>query len=107
MHEDAAYVAILAVEELVSNCIKYGYDDTAPHEIDVALSVDDSALTVTIVDDGHPFDPVQAPPPDLTLPIEQRPIGGLGLHLLRTLSSEMRYERRGDTNRITLVARLP
>lgn len=103
---EASFLVALAIEELVTNCIKYGYDDGLKHTISVVLSVADGTLTLDFVDDGHEFNPLEAPPPDLTLSIEDRPIGGLGIHLLRELTDELTYERRDSTNRVTLVKRM-
>ena len=104
---DTTYLVALAIEELVTNCIKYGYDDKAEHIIDIVLSVRDGALSVEVIDDGHAFNPLEAPPPDLSVAMENRRIGGLGIHLLRELADEMRYERRDGTNRLVLTKRLP
>ena len=103
---EAMYLVSLAIEELVTNCIKYGYTDRKDHTIDFVLSVDDGALRMVVIDDGNPFDPLAAPRPDLTLPPESRPIGGLGLHLLRELADEMHYERRDGTNRLSVTKRM-
>ena len=93
-----AYEIRLAFEELVINIVKHGYDDTDRHLIEVALALD-SPATMTILDDGHPFDPsTDAPAPTLDAPIEDRPIGGLGLHLLRTMGLAMDYRREGSRN---------
>lgn len=103
---DAALLANLAIDELVTNCIKYGYADANEHLIDVDMRVVDGRLVVQVTDDGRAFNPMEAPRPDLSLPIDERPIGGLGLHLLRTLSDVMTYERRDDRNCVTMVKRL-
>jgi anti-sigma regulatory factor (Ser/Thr protein kinase) len=103
---EAMYLVSLAIEELVTNCIKYGYQDANGHTIDFLLSVDGGVLSLEVVDDGNPFNPLDAPRPDLSLPPEKRPIGGLGLHLLRELADEMRYERRDGTNRLSLTKRM-
>jgi anti-sigma regulatory factor (Ser/Thr protein kinase) len=103
---EAMYLVSLAIEELVTNCIKYGYRDSKDHTIDFVLSVDGGTLTMDIIDDGNPFNPLEAPRPDPSLPIESRPIGGLGLHLLRELADDARYERRDSTNRLTLTKRM-
>ena len=60
---------------------------------------------LTVTDDGHPFNPLEAPEPKTDLPIEDRPIGGLGIHLLRELSDGMTYERRNGRNQVTIVKR--
>ena len=99
-------LANLAVEELVTNCIKYGYADTRDHVIEIDMSITDGQLVLHVVDDGKAFNPVEAPAPDTSEAPESRAIGGLGLHLLRTLSDGMSYERRGGFNHVTLVKRL-
>jgi serine/threonine-protein kinase RsbW len=104
---EASFFAGLTIEELVTNCIKYGYDDSGEHTIDIELSVADHTLTITVVDDGHAFDPLAAPPPDMSEAIEDRPIGGLGIHMLRELADNMTYERRENKNRVTLKKRMP
>ena len=91
-------LAALTLEEIVLNCIKYGYDDDAQHVIDVDWEWENDQFRMTIRDDGHPFNPLDAPPPNLTDNLEDRPIGGLGLHLLRHLWSDLEYARMGDLN---------
>jgi serine/threonine-protein kinase RsbW len=102
----AMYLVPLAIEEIVTNCINYGYDDAGEHTIEITLTVADHTLTLTVVDDGHEFDPLARPAPNLTLAVEERPIGGLGIHLLRNLTDAMSYERRDGLNRLTLSKRL-
>lgn len=103
---DVSFLVSLTIEELVTNCIKYGYDDSNEHTIQITLSVDDQTLTMLVVDDGHAFDPLAAKPPDLSAEIEDRQIGGLGIHMLRELADDIRYERRDGTNRVTLTKRV-
>ena len=98
----ADYLANLAIEELVTNCIKHGYDDTGEHIIEITLKLSGNELVLTLSDDGHPFNPLEWPEPDTSLPIEDRPIGGLGIHLLRKMSDRMEYERKGGKNQHTL-----
>jgi anti-sigma regulatory factor (Ser/Thr protein kinase) len=102
----ALYLVPLAIEEIVTNCIHYGYDDAGEHTIVITLSVADQTLTMTVVDDGHEFDPLAHETPDLAAPAEDRSIGGLGIHLLRNLSDAIAYERRDGTNRLTVTKRL-
>lgn len=103
---DALYLVRLAIEELVLNCIKYGYDDAAEHTIVIKLIVNDQALTMTVIDDGHPFDPLAAPPPDLSVDIHDRRKGGLGIYLLRELADNLAYRRFDHTNQLTLMKRM-
>lgn len=97
-----AYLATLALEELVTNCIKYGYDDEADHVIRVRVELTPAGMTMVVEDDGHPFNPLEQAEPDTNLPIEDRPIGGLGLHLLRKLSDRMEYAWKNGRNQVTL-----
>jgi serine/threonine-protein kinase RsbW len=103
---DTGFFVSLAIEELVTNCIKYGYDDTAEHLIEIVVSVTPGRLTLQIIDDGRAFDPSSVPAPDLSQALEDRPVGGLGIHLLRELTDTMSYERRDGANRLTLTKRI-
>lgn len=100
---EATYLVLLAIEELVTNCIKYAYDDAGEHIITILLSIADRTLKMEVIDDGHPFDPLTAPEPDLALDLKDREQGGLGIFMLRQLSDGMAYERRDGTNRLTLT----
>lgn len=99
----AVYFANLALEELVSNVVKYGYDDNADHIIEVKLTISDVELTIEIVDDGHPFNPCTQCEPDTSLPAEDRPIGGLGLHLVRQMSDRFHWKYRDGKNCVCVV----
>jgi anti-sigma regulatory factor (Ser/Thr protein kinase) len=103
--EQAIYIANLAIEEMVTNTLKYGYDDTAVHEILLRLEVHHAALVLVIEDDGHEFDPLKAAEPDLNTPTEQRAPGGLGIHLVRKLAERMEYQRCDGRNRLTVRIR--
>ena len=74
----------LALEEVLTNVIKYAYDDPASQTLTVKVAMDENEFQAEIIDRGRPFNPLEATPPDLDLPIEKRPIGGLGIHLVRT-----------------------
>ena len=102
----ATYLANLAIEELVTNCIKYGYDDKLEHEIEIHLSIADGQMTLAVISDGHAFNPLEVPEPDTNLPLEDRPVGGLGIHLLRKLSDHMTYERRDECNHVMIVKQI-
>ena len=99
----ADHFASLVIEELVTNCIKYGYDDDAAgHIIEVEMELSATELVLTVTDDGHAFNPLALPEPDTSQPVEERPIGGLGLHLLRKMADRMDYARADGKNRLTL-----
>ena len=98
----------LSLDELITNTVSYGYQDTDEHEIRVMLTERNGALVTVVEDDGVAFDPFTvAPTPDLEADVEERPIGGLGVYFVKTLMDEVAYERVGDRNRITLVQRTP
>lgn len=88
----------LAIEEIVTNIVKYGYDDRNGHAIKVVLDLRPAMIHLRIEDDGHSFDPLQAPEPDIHVPLDQRKIGGLGLHLVRKLVDGIAYRREKDLN---------
>jgi anti-sigma regulatory factor (Ser/Thr protein kinase) len=95
----------LVLDEIVINIIKHGYDDDREHEIHVRLEIEAGEVTITVEDDGRPFNPLDAPAPNLDLPIEERPIGGLGIHIVRSLVDRIEYERAEGRNRLTLRKR--
>jgi serine/threonine-protein kinase RsbW len=98
----------LALDELVANVIRWGHDDGREHQVQVTAAVDAARVQLVIEDDGRPFDPSSAPPPDVLCPPEDRREGGLGIHLVRTMVDEVRYERVGGRNIVTVsVARDP
>ena len=99
---DILYLARLVIEELVSNTIKYGYDDQGTHEIRIEARMEEGTMILEITDDGHPFNLLEAPEPALHLPIDERPIGGLGLHLVRSMSDSVEYRRSGSNNIVTV-----
>lgn len=98
---ECAELAALTLEEIVLNCMKYGYDDDARHTIAVDWELSDHEFRMVIRDDGRPFNPLEAPEPNLTDNLEERPIGGLGLYLLRQLWSVIEYDRREGLNCLT------
>ena len=95
----------LVLEEVIINIINYGHDDGL-HQIDISLMSEADSLTIRIADDGRAFDPLsEAPRPDVEAEIEDRPVGGLGIHLVKTLMDEAHYRREQDRNYLTLVKR--
>ena len=104
---EATFLADLIVEELVTNTIKYGYDDDARHFIDVTVDFQEGRLSIEIRDDGHEFNPLLQESPDTTLSAEERQIGGLGIHLVREMTDDVRYERRGHENVVIATKTFP
>jgi serine/threonine-protein kinase RsbW len=82
----------LVLEEILTNVIKYSYDDTLNHEIVVEIEKDAESLQLRVEDDGRPFDSTGFYNPDIEKDFEDRNIGGMGIHLIRSLMDEMRYE---------------
>jgi phosphoserine phosphatase RsbU/P len=92
----------LALEEILTNIISYGYTDNREHEIRIRLSAQPGEVSVEIEDDGRPFNPLEAPEPDIIKPVDERSIGGLGIHLVRKLMDGLEYRRQGDRNFLTM-----
>lgn len=99
----ARYVAQLAVEELGTNIIKYGYDDHNEHLIRLRARYEEPAFRIELEDDGHEFNPWLASEPDPNLSLEERKPGGWGLSLVRRLAAGFDYERRAGRNLVSLL----
>jgi anti-sigma regulatory factor (Ser/Thr protein kinase) len=99
---DASYVTILALEELATHAINHGYPDNLEHLIHVEITVEKNQLVIQYLDDGVFFNPLDVQEPDTNLPIEDRPTEGLGILLLRKISDDMTYERKGGNNFVTV-----
>ena len=92
----------LALEEVLVNTISYGYVDATDHLIDIHVQVEGGVLTARVEDDARPFDPTDHPVPDTLKPVEDRAIGGLGIHLVRGLFDVVEYQRRGERNLLVM-----
>ena len=101
---DLTYRLTLSLDEIVSNVIRHGYSDTNDHVVEVRLSIRDGVVTSVIEDDGHPYDPRESPEPDLSMPVEQRGPGGLGIFLVRQMMDSIDYARRDGRNILTVTA---
>ena len=98
----AVYTVALAFEEIVTNVVKYSYDDLRRHQITIDADVGPAEILLRIADDGHEFNPLTAPPPDRTTPLEEREAGGLGIHIVRNLARRIEYRRLDGRNELTL-----
>jgi sigma-B regulation protein RsbU (phosphoserine phosphatase) len=96
----------VALDEVLTNIIQYAYPDPGPHDIHVAFCVHHDSVEAVVQDAGQPFDPLSVAPVDRFVPLRERPVGGLGIHLVRSLMSEVIYAREGDANRLTLKRNL-
>ena len=99
----AVFKLNLCFDELITNAISYGFDTLDEAALSVELSVSDGAVVAEIRDNGRPFDPfTEAPDADTTLRVEERPVGGLGVLLVRESMDGFSYERRDGFNVVTL-----
>jgi anti-sigma regulatory factor (Ser/Thr protein kinase) len=96
----------LALGEHVTNIIAYAYDDQGEHQIITRLWFREGNVEAEVEDDGRPFNPLQYPAVDATLPLDERPIGGLGIHLLRRSMEELNYSRQRNNNILWMRKRI-
>lgn len=95
----------LALDELLTNTVSYGFPDGGWHEILVDLAIAPNQIDLTVRDDGRAFDPLLAPEPDMEAALEDRQVGGLGIHFVRTLADALSYERERGWNVLKLTKR--
>jgi anti-sigma regulatory factor (Ser/Thr protein kinase) len=88
----------LALEEVVVNIISHAYDDEDEHQIAIRVALDGEGVSVRVEDDGRAFNPLDAPTPDLGLGLAERPIGGLGVHIVRSVMDALEYRREDGRN---------
>lgn len=105
--DEVIYAIQLSVDELFTNIVSYGYDDSESHMVKFVIDVTPEEVCVEIIDDAKPFNPLDdAPDVNLDLSVEERKIGGVGIHLVKSLMSEVTYVRDGNHNRLRLVKKL-
>jgi len=96
---------LLILDELLSNAIRHAFPDGGAHAIDLKFRVRRSGLEAMVEYGGVAFDPATAPLPERRSSLDERPLGGLGVHFVRELADELRYRRVGDRNRVILTMR--
>jgi serine/threonine-protein kinase RsbW len=101
--DEIAHAINLSLDELLTNTISYGYDDAAQHAIDIRLTAQDGQVTVVLDDDARAFDPTAAGDPDIDADLDDRPLGGLGIHFVRAMMDDVQYRRLDGRNQLTLV----
>ena len=104
-HQIAAQIIYnmkLALDEILTNVISYGYDDAGEHQITARFSLEQGKWTAEVEDGGRPFNPLASPEANTQQSLETRPIGGLGIHLVRKLIDELEYRRQNDKNRLVM-----
>lgn len=104
--EDTEMDVTLALEEVFLNVVQHGYVDSAEHEIRVRFALEKGIVTLMVEDDGVPFNPLDVAAPDLTVPVEQREVGGLGIHLVQRVMDGIEYVREGEHNRLVMRKRI-
>jgi anti-sigma regulatory factor (Ser/Thr protein kinase) len=100
------HAADLALEEHLTNITRYAYDAARAHDVVVRFGIELDCLAIQVEDEGKPFDPLQRPEVDTSLPLDQKPVGGLGIHLIRQFMDEVQYRREGNKNVLTMRKRL-
>jgi anti-sigma regulatory factor (Ser/Thr protein kinase) len=96
----------VALDELLANALSHGRTGRDPCSVTVEAELDQKHVTVTVSDNGEPFDPFGRDAPNTSLSVEERPIGGLGLHLVGQLMDKVSYQRREGHNVVVLVKQL-
>ena len=97
------YKVRLALDELLTNVVSYAYDG-GEGEIEVRYEIGDNprSITIVIIDEGKPFDPLQAEDPELTASVAERKIGGLGIFLVKSVMDEIKYKREDGKNMLLI-----
>lgn len=103
---EARFNIRLALEEAVTNVIMYAFPKEESHSFNLSVREQNGCLVFQITDSGKEFDPTSAPEPDITLSAEERPIGGLGIFLIRRVMDKVQYDRIDGKNVLTLVKNL-
>lgn len=101
--EKIIFTLHLAIDEILTNIISYGYSDSDDHNIDIHYSFQEDYLKLVITDDSNPFDPANAPEPDINSDLESRKIGGLGIYLIKNMMDGIEYSSENGKNTLVLT----
>jgi anti-sigma regulatory factor (Ser/Thr protein kinase) len=96
----------LSLDEVLTNILTHSIGDKGDREIAVRIDIGGGFLSATVSDDGKPFDPLSLPEPDIHAPVEERKVGGLGIHLLRKLMDTVEYRRTNEHNELSFGIRV-
>lgn len=96
----------VVLDELLTNTVSYGFAGREGGEVTVDVELSADRVSVTLSDDGAPFNPLDLAAPDTALSVAERPVGGLGIHLVRRMMDDVRYQRRTDRNIVVVTKRL-
>jgi anti-sigma regulatory factor (Ser/Thr protein kinase) len=99
---EVMYDVRLALEEVVSNIIRYGFEDDYGHQISIQIHLQGEILTLQIKDDGKPFNPLEVKSTNLEKPFDEREEGGMGVYIVRRLMDELKYKRAEGNNVLLL-----
>lgn len=100
------YAVNLALDEVVTNIVLHGFKDGTGEEFEVRLTAAPGQVTGEVEDGGAAFNPLDAPTPDLSAPLDERALGGLGIHLVKNLMDKVDYRRDGAKNVLTILKRI-
>lgn len=103
---DLTYAIVLGLEEVATNVVRHGGGEEGSSEIEIEVASSDDEIRVEVRDSGKAFDPFhEAPEPDLDAGVEERKIGGLGVHFVKMLMDETSYSREAGRNHVTMIKR--
>lgn len=104
--QDVTYAIVLGLEEVATNVVRHGGGEPGGSEIEIEVASSDDEVRIEVRDSGRAFDPFhEAPEPDVGAALEDRQIGGLGVHFVKVLMDETSYSREGGRNHVTMVKR--
>lgn len=104
---DLSFNLNLAIEEAITNVIMYAYPEATNQPIKLVAEMLGDNLVITLTDRGVPFDPTsQAAEPDIDAPAEERPIGGLGIFLIKKIMDSVDYQYADGCNKLTMVKKI-
>ncbi|MEE4380137.1 MAG: ATP-binding protein [Candidatus Competibacteraceae bacterium] len=104
--ESLDYELNLIVEEILVNILTHGLAGADNNTVEIRRRLEDNTLWLEFRDCGQPFDPLSVPAPDLDTDIEHRPLGGLGIHLVKQLADELHYVRQNNLNCLRIGKKL-
>ena len=104
---DVLFQIQLSLEEIFTNVVNYAHDDEQEHEVKIIILGDGDSVTVEVVDDGRPFDPLRdVPEIDTRSSLDRHRVGGAGVALTKRMMTELSYRRDGDHNHLIMTKRL-
>ena len=92
----------ICLDELLTNIVSYGFEDDLEHIIRFTMDLDNQVLTLSIEDEGVPFNPLEKKDPEVPADLIDVRIGGLGIHIVRKLMDDIRYKRKQGKNKLTM-----